>query len=45
MALALKFEYEAIETRELQESWLSDKITTFKAMKDVRLLVLYEVTF
>ena len=44
MALALKFEYEAIETHELQERWLSNKITAFKAMKDVSLLVLYEVT-
>ena len=45
MALALKFEYEAIETHELQERWLSDKITAFRAMKVVSLLVLYEVTF
>ena len=45
MALALKFEYEAIETSELQESWLTDKITKFKVMKDVRQLVLYQVTF
>ena len=44
MALALKFEYEAIETHELQEKWLLNKITEFRAIKDVSLLVLYEVT-
>ena len=44
MALALKFEYEAIETRELREKWLSNKITAFKKMKDVSLLLLYEMT-
>ena len=43
MALALKSEYEAIETHELQEKWLSNKITAFRAIKDVSLLVLYEV--
>jgi hypothetical protein len=44
MALALRSEYEAIETRELQETWLSNKITAFRAMKDVSLFVLYKVT-
>lgn len=45
MALALRFEYEAIETEELQERWLSNKTTVFRAMKDVSLLALYEATF
>jgi hypothetical protein len=44
MALALKSEYEAIETHELQEKWLSNKITAFRKMKDVSLLLLHEVT-
>ena len=39
MALALKFEYEAIETHELQERWLSNKTTEFRAIKEVSLLV------
>ena len=41
MALALKYEYEALETAELQEEWLSNKIAAFRAMKDVGLLVLF----
>lgn len=43
MALALKSEYEAIETHK-QERWLSNKIIAFRAIQDVSLLVLYEVT-
>ncbi|KAF8810070.1 hypothetical protein BYT27DRAFT_7186928 [Phlegmacium glaucopus] len=34
VALALKSEYEAIETDELQARWLSDKIAAFGAIKD-----------
>ena len=41
MALALKHEYEALETHELQEKWLSNKIAAFSAVKDVGLFVLY----
>jgi hypothetical protein len=39
MALALKYEYEAIETPELQERWLSNKVAAFRIMKDVGLFV------
>lgn len=34
MALALKYEYEALETQELKEEWLSNKNAAFRAMKD-----------
>lgn len=43
--MALKYEYEALETHELQERWLSNKIAAFKVIKDVGPFVLYEVTF